>query len=127
MSRTARTRSRPGSTKTTGSGRRRVRSTCTSRSAGASLSSWKSNLLNRPASADKTDVLIVLKPRRVWRAFVLSLAGCVVIQAQTVRDLIQTNLDDLMNMEVTSVSKKEQKLSKAGAAVYVITREDIRR
>ncbi len=32
-----------------------------------------------------------------------------------------------MNMEVTSVSRKEQKLSKAGAAVYVITREDIRR
>jgi len=30
-------------------------------------------------------------------------------------------------MQVTSVSKKEQSLSKAGAAVYVITQEDIRR
>jgi iron complex outermembrane receptor protein len=43
------------------------------------------------------------------------------------RDLIKTNLEDLMNMEVTTVSKKEQKLSKAGAAVFVITRDDIRR
>jgi len=32
-----------------------------------------------------------------------------------------------MNMQVTSVSKKEQKLSKTGAAVFVITQEDIRR
>ncbi len=32
-----------------------------------------------------------------------------------------------MNIEVTTVSKKEQKLSQAPAAVYVITQEDIRR
>jgi iron complex outermembrane receptor protein len=32
-----------------------------------------------------------------------------------------------MNVEVTSVSKKEQKLSRTAAAVYVITQEDIRR
>lgn len=32
-----------------------------------------------------------------------------------------------MNMEVTSVSKKEQKISQTAAAVYVITQEDIRR
>src|SRR6266853_286579 len=43
------------------------------------------------------------------------------------RDLTQASLEDLMNLQVTSVSKKEQKLSKAGAAVYVITQEDIRR
>src|SRR6202158_3890623 len=43
------------------------------------------------------------------------------------RDLIKTNLEDLMNMEVTSVSQKAQKLAKAGAAVFVITQEDIRR
>ena len=43
------------------------------------------------------------------------------------RDLTQASLEDLMNIQVTSVSKKEQHLSKSGAAVYVITREDIRR
>jgi len=30
------------------------------------------------------------------------------------RDLTDASLEDLMNMEVTSVSKKEQKLSKTG-------------
>jgi len=37
------------------------------------------------------------------------------------------NLDDLMNVEVTSVSKKEEKLSEAPAAVYVLTQEEIHR
>ena len=43
------------------------------------------------------------------------------------RDLSQVSLEDLMNIEVTSVSKKEQKLSQAAAAIFVITQEDIRR
>ncbi len=42
-------------------------------------------------------------------------------------NLAGMSLEDLMNVEVTSVSKKEQKLSQAAAAVYVITQEDIRR
>jgi len=41
-------------------------------------------------------------------------------------DLTQYSLEDLMNVQVTSVSKREQTLSKAGAAVYVINQEDIR-
>src|ERR1700733_748791 len=42
-------------------------------------------------------------------------------------DLSQDSLEDLMNLKVTSVSKKEQNLSKTGAAIFVITQEDIRR
>jgi len=42
-------------------------------------------------------------------------------------DLTQASLEDLMNVRVTSVSRKEQKLSKVAAAIYVITQEDIRR
>jgi len=42
-------------------------------------------------------------------------------------DLTQATLEDLLKMQVTSVSKKEEPLSKAGAAVFVITQEDIRR
>src|SRR3984957_2626080 len=42
-------------------------------------------------------------------------------------DLGDASLEDLMNIEVTTVSRKEQKLSQAPAAVYVITQEDIRR
>lgn len=42
-------------------------------------------------------------------------------------DLTKLSLEDLLNVEVTSVSRKEQTLAQTAAAVYVITREDIRR
>ena len=41
--------------------------------------------------------------------------------------LAEFSLEDLMNVEVTSVSRKQQKLSTAAAAVYVVSQEDIRR
>src|SRR5579875_1361018 len=41
--------------------------------------------------------------------------------------LANKSLEELMSIEVTSVSKKEQKLSQTPAAVYVITQEDIAR
>jgi iron complex outermembrane receptor protein len=80
-------------------------------------------------------------PPRIGGLFVLSLtvlAGEVFGQSlqpapqpspQTAgqRDLSQVSLEDLMNIEVTSVSKKEQKMSQAAAAIFVITQEDIRR
>jgi outer membrane cobalamin receptor len=40
-------------------------------------------------------------------------------------DLTQKSLEDLMNIEVTSISKREQKTSQAAGAVFVISREDI--
>ena len=43
------------------------------------------------------------------------------------RDLSQIPIEDLMNIQVTSVSKTEQKLSQAAAAIFVITQEEIRR
>lgn len=46
--------------------------------------------------------------------------------AQTV-DLTDLAIEDLLEIEVTSVSRHEQKLSHAASAVYVITGEDIRR
>jgi iron complex outermembrane receptor protein len=42
-------------------------------------------------------------------------------------DLTQRSLEDLMNMDVTSVSKKAQKTSQTAAAIFVISTEDIRR
>ena len=42
-------------------------------------------------------------------------------------DLTAMNIEDLMNVEVSSVSKREQKLSRTAAAIFVITPEDIRR
>ena len=42
-------------------------------------------------------------------------------------DLTQISIESLMNMEVTSASKKEQKLSRVAAAIFVVTQEDIHR
>lgn len=42
-------------------------------------------------------------------------------------DLIDMDLESLMDLEVTSVSKKPQKQSEAAAAIFVITNEDLRR
>ncbi|HYL73626.1 MAG TPA: TonB-dependent receptor plug domain-containing protein, partial [Bryobacteraceae bacterium] len=42
-------------------------------------------------------------------------------------DLTEASLEQLMNVQVTSVSKKEQKLARTAAAVFVISQEDIRR
>src|ERR1700678_2579206 len=60
-------------------------------------------------------------------ALIAGLAGCSFAQKSNDPDLSQASLQDLMNIQVTSVSKKEQKLSEAGAAVFVIQQEDIRR
>jgi iron complex outermembrane receptor protein len=62
----------------------------------------------------------------------LSLAGTVLMAIpagaqEPPIDLGNRSIEDLMNIEVTSVSRKEEKLSRAAAAVFVITQEDIRR
>jgi iron complex outermembrane recepter protein len=44
---------------------------------------------------------------------------------QVSSDLTAKSLEDLMNVEVTSVSKNEQKLSRTASAIFVITAEDI--
>jgi iron complex outermembrane receptor protein len=43
------------------------------------------------------------------------------------RDLADLTLEELANLEITSVSKKAERLSDAPASVFVITGEDIRR
>jgi iron complex outermembrane receptor protein len=45
----------------------------------------------------------------------------------SVEDLRSLSIDDLANIEVTSVSKRPEPISQAPASVYVITSEDIRR
>jgi iron complex outermembrane recepter protein len=70
--------------------------------------------------------------RKVLRWGCLSLAAAVLMtipawSQETPKDLGEKSLEDLMNIEVTSVSKKEQKLSRTAAAIFVITQEDIRR
>lgn len=46
---------------------------------------------------------------------------------KSVESYLDMELTDLLSMEVTSVSKKRQRLTDTAAAVFVITQEDIRR
>ncbi len=46
---------------------------------------------------------------------------------QQVPDVTTMSVEDLMNMQVTSVSKRAQKVGDAPAAIFVITQEDIQR
>lgn len=46
---------------------------------------------------------------------------------QEVPDISRMSIEELMNMEVTSVAKRPQRVADAAAAVFVITQEDIRR
>ncbi|MBI3667944.1 MAG: TonB-dependent receptor [Acidobacteria bacterium] len=70
------------------------------------------------------------------RSVILLFLGCAVPPGWAERppqaprpypDLTEMSLEELANIEVTSVARKGQKLSQAAAAVYVITLEDIRR
>ncbi|MGD0426460.1 MAG: TonB-dependent receptor [Candidatus Acidiferrales bacterium] len=45
----------------------------------------------------------------------------------TTPDLADKSIEDLMNIEVTSVSKTQQKISRTASAIFVITAEDISR
>ena len=69
--------------------------------------------------------------RRVAPALSASLALCLILDAPRAlgahQDLASLSIEDLMNLEVTSVSKRSQPMGEAAAAVYVITNEDIRR
>ena len=47
--------------------------------------------------------------------------------APTIGELKQLNVEDLMNVEVTSVARHPEKLLQAASAIQVITQDDIRR
>jgi iron complex outermembrane receptor protein len=69
--------------------------------------------------------------RRGWAMLVLlplAAALPVPVGAQTTPpDLTRLSIEDLMNIEITSASRKEQRIMDVSAAVFVITQDDIRR
>ena len=70
----------------------------------------------------------MISGRNALLRLMVFIIACEIVQGQaSPQDLTQLKLEDLMNMEVTSVSKKEQKISEAASAVFVITSEDIAR
>src|SRR6267378_970688 len=71
-----------------------------------------------------------MRAGRIFLAGFLSvlLAGSTVAQnSRNVPDVTAMSMEDLMNLQVTSVSKRTQKVADAAAAIFVITQEDIRR
>jgi iron complex outermembrane recepter protein len=65
--------------------------------------------------------------RRTLIALLLSAALPVAAQVPSVRELTQLSLEELSDLNITSVSRKVERLSDAAASVFVITGEDIRR
>ncbi len=60
-------------------------------------------------------------------ACLIVLAAGAAAQPVKLEDLTQLTLEDLLKIEVTSVSRREQRMAETTSAVYVITQEDIRR
>jgi iron complex outermembrane recepter protein len=96
-------------------------------------SSGVRGLTKRAGSQRFSSAVATCFSRTLWLArktaftlFVLSLASTCWAQ-KPVSDLTEKSIEDLMDIEVTSVSKKEEKLFQTAAAVYVITQEEIRR
>ena len=63
--------------------------------------------------------------RRVWAAFALGTATAALAQPDP--RLAELSLEELSNLQITSVSRRAERLSDAPASVYVITAADIRR
>src|SRR5688500_4294509 len=59
--------------------------------------------------------------------FVLGLAASASAAEVDARDLLDLSLEELADIQVTSVSKRPESLAKAPASVFVITGEDVRR
>ncbi len=73
-----------------------------------------------PAPAFRTSLWAIL-PVAILAIPAWSLAD------EQVKDLRQASIEELMNIEITSASRKEQRSADVAAAVFVITQEDIRR
>ncbi len=71
-----------------------------------------------PASSAR---VVLTTPARLGLTLFLLGASCFGQQS----DLADKTVEDLMNINVTSVSKKDQQMSQVAAAIFVITPEDI--
>jgi iron complex outermembrane receptor protein len=108
---------------------------------GVYLANFADRLLERqfdmsPTNTQKASLVtslatsLVTSARRIVSLCTLTVFVAVNVCAQNqqnVPDVTTLSVEDLMNMQVTSVSKHRQKLADAAAAVFVLTQEDIRR
>ncbi|MEO7272392.1 MAG: TonB-dependent receptor [Vicinamibacterales bacterium] len=78
-----------------------------------------SNRLHDAAPRARTRILAVI--------CILAVLPAALGAQQSPRNLVDLSLEELMNVEVTSASRKEQRAADVPAAIYVITSDDIRR
>jgi len=71
------------------------------------------------------DFSMVTQIKILWLLVILLFAFPVHAQDNRLASLTSLNIEELINIDVTSVSKKEEKRNDAPAAVSVITRDDI--
>jgi iron complex outermembrane recepter protein len=81
----------------------------------------------RTGATDKGQLPARIASRTLLQFAILGFLALPAWPQQNSTDLTAKSLEDLMNIQVTSVSKKEENLSRTAAAIFVITQEDIRR
>lgn len=87
-------------------------------------------LLSMAAGRGARPWAAVLAPAGACALALCLFSGCLLdfcAAQQAPGDLTKASLEDLLNMQVTTVSKKEQRLGETAAAVYVITAQQIER
>ena len=82
---------------------------------------WIANNAREPRRSDPGRWLLLALP------LVLALCPGAVAAKQTAIDILGTSIEQLMDITVTTASRREETLSQVPAAVYVLTAEDIRR
>src|SRR5579863_9236978 len=91
---------------------------------------WRTSSGTAKLTARRSWPLREWKKRVGWAATALGLTGLAAPATRSQEqapDLTKMNIEELMNIDVTSVSKKTERLSAAPAAIFVVTGEEIRR
>lgn len=70
---------------------------------------------------------VCLLPRTLFLCLACQFGLCAQAASVNSKNLADLSFEELANLEITSVSKRAQRLSDAAASIFVITSEDIRR
>src|SRR6202046_3853329 len=81
----------------------------------------------RTGPTDKRQFPAQIASRTLLQFAILGFLALPAWAQQNSTDLTSKSIEDLMNVQVTSVSKNEQTLSRTASAIFVITAEDIAR
>lgn len=83
------------------------------------------NEVSRLSAADRKEVCMQ-SVQTLWLSFLLfAFLAVPVLAQQKPVDLAEISVQNLMNIQITSASKEDQKMSQVAAAVFVISQADI--